>query len=159
MNILFWKLFIKYRTNITIINHKKCIYQLPLRCKKLCPACLICNVTPHTGWLWCHRGECGGAWASGCAAARAVPREDALGGGKDPGLAARLDGAGEERGREQVPLGRVCATAGLLQELPRHDVSRGTRRLSPRPPFPPFPLSARVRLFQCVFLFARTSAY
>lgn len=74
----------------------------------------------------------------GCAAARVVPREDALGGGKDPSLAAGLDRAGEEHGREQVPLGGVCAAAGLLQELPRHDVSRGTER-SPPPCHNPTP--------------------
>lgn len=73
-----------------------------------------------------------------------MPREDALSAGKDPRLAAGLDGAGEERGRDQVPLGGVCAAAGLLQDLPRHDVSRGHREVITSPPFTPPP---QARLF------------
>lgn len=53
-----------------------------------------------------------------------MPREDAHAGSKDPGLSAWLDGAGEGCGGEQVPFGGVCAAPGLLQELPRDDVSR-----------------------------------
>lgn len=53
-----------------------------------------------------------------------MPGESARSGGKDPGHAAGLDGAGEECGGEPVPSAGVCAAPGLLQELPRHDVSR-----------------------------------
>lgn len=87
-----------------------------------------------------------------------MPGEDALSGGKDPGLAAGLDGAGEERGGEQVPLGGVCASPGLLQELPRDDVSKGHGEVVTPPPLPPS-LPGRDFLFRCVILFVRTSAY
>lgn len=53
-----------------------------------------------------------------------MPRENARPRGKDPGLAAGLDRAEEDCDGEQVTFGRVCAAPGLLQELPRNDVSR-----------------------------------
>lgn len=55
-----------------------------------------------------------------------MPGESARTQGEDPGHAAGLGRAGEECDGEQVTSARVCAAPGLLQELPRHDVSGGT---------------------------------
>lgn len=66
-----------------------------------------------------------------------MPRENPRTWGKDPGLAAGLDRAGEDCDREQITSAGVCAAPGLLQELPRNDVS-GKRGFCPLsgPDFP-----------------------
>lgn len=53
-----------------------------------------------------------------------MPRENAHSQDQDPGLAAGLDRAGQDCDGKQVAFARVRAAPGLLQELPRHDVSR-----------------------------------
>lgn len=74
-----------------------------------------------------------------------MPRENAHSQDQDPGLAAGLDRAGEGCDGKQVTFAGVRAAPGLLQELPRHDVSRAWGFCDPRLPF--------------VILLVRTSAH
>lgn len=76
-----------------------------------------------TDWLWSHLEGGKGDGEPGCRLEGVVPRENARTCHKDPSVAAELDGAGEDCGGEQVTSARVCAAPGLLQELPRDDVS------------------------------------